>query len=273
MSSLKIHAAALAHARRLTNDHSDEGLVPFVDAYETGWHQGFHDRPKPATFPLSGQREFLRVLGQYVAENIEIYHPATGRYGRLVGLPATYEGQGEPLADVEFYADAEAREEGGGDAHEPAGKILPVLYGFEDLATEIVLADGRRVVPAVEVAKLGGGHKNIDGAEFIRDIFGNTILSLTSYGKHMWSEWSHNFAKADIGYPLEKISWLRAAHFAVGLRPDQYHRKQAHFTPQVLAAYAAAAGSATPCDCQCDGCSLCVYPDGSLLNGEEVSRG
>jgi|GEM_PF-6134134 len=225
MLSAKIHAAALAHARLLTTDHSEAALTPLVDTYETAYHRGFHDRPKAANFPLSGQRAFLRVLAPYLAEGIDIYHPATGRYGKLKGLPATYEGQGEPLADVEFYADADAREEGGGDINEPASKILPVLYGFEDLATELTLADGRRVVPAVEVAKLGGGHDNIDGAELMPGVNGLTIISLTAYGRHMWSLWPHDFIKGDVGYHLAEINWLRQHHFAVGLRPEQYHRK------------------------------------------------
>ncbi|TVT43097.1 hypothetical protein FNT36_03120 [Hymenobacter setariae] len=196
-----------------------------VYGYETGYHAGFIARPQVERFPLSGQREFLRVLAPYVAENITVYHPHSGRYGLLRGLPATYEGQGEPLADVEFYCDAEARGEGGGDITEPVSKILPVLYAFEDLATELTLPDGRRVVPAVEVAKLNGGHDNIDGAEMTQDLFRNNILSLTANGIHCWALYRHDFFAADTGYGLREINWLRTAHFAIGLAPYQYHRR------------------------------------------------
>jgi hypothetical protein len=177
------------------------------------------------SFPLAGQRAFLEIFGPLLAHNIDVYHPRTGRYGILRGLPACYEGQQEPLADVEFYADAEAQAEGCGDITEPVAKILPVLYSFEDLATEIQLPDGRRVVPAVEVAKLSGGHSNIDNAEFSRDIFGNNRLSLTADGKHCWSVYKLSFTEGT-SYSLREIELLRQWHFAVGLSPEQYHRKQ-----------------------------------------------
>lgn len=211
----------------------NRGIVPtggpifreVAEAYETGYAAGFIARPQAVCFPLAGKRDFLRLLAPYLPEGITVYHPRTGRYGLLRGLPATYEGQGEPLADVEFYCDAEAREEACGDITEPVSKILPVLYSFEDLATELLLPDGRRVVPAVELAQLNGGHDNIDGAAISKGINDIKLLSLTASGKHLWHEWPHNFYNGDVGYDLPKIEWLRRAHFAIGLRPNQYHRR------------------------------------------------
>ena len=40
MLSQSTHAAALAHARHLTNDHREAALLPLVDAYETGYCAG-----------------------------------------------------------------------------------------------------------------------------------------------------------------------------------------------------------------------------------------
>jgi len=199
--------------------------------YETGYCAGVR-APRAATFPLSGQREFLRVLGPYVAENITVYHPATGRYGLLRGLPGTYEGQGEPLADVEFYADAEAREEGGGDVMEPYGRILPVLYGFEDLAVEMVLTDGRVVVPAVEVAKVlvdqyidhpsdAAYHGVKYYAGFIEVYYNGALILIKPDGTAFYDD--------EPKEPANVATQLRQWHFAVGLAPDQYHRRVVGF--------------------------------------------
>jgi hypothetical protein len=177
--------------------------------------------PKP-TYPLCGQRQFLETLAPYLPYGIDIFHPATGRTGWLRGLPATYEGQELPLADVEFYADVDAKAEGGGDLLECASKILPVLYSFEDLATEITLADGRRVVPAVEVAKLECEVELAD-AEFQMET--EYYICARAKGRS-WEMW--HGAQWFIGGGMRACTaaWLRAAHFAVGLAPTQYKRKE-----------------------------------------------
>ena len=218
--------------RTAAYDYAASQGTPVVQAVAQGYLVGYcagARAPRAKRFPLPGDVAFKRLLGAYLAERIDVYHPKTNRYGLLRGLPACYEHDGEPFADVEFYADAEAREEGGGDDLADANKILPVRYSFEDLATEMVLADGRRVVPAVEVAKLGGGHDNIDGAELSEDVFKNKIISLTAYGKHCWSLYPHDFFAADTGYGLPEINWLRQHHFAIGLIPHQYHRRVVGF--------------------------------------------
>jgi len=271
MLSAKIHTAALAHARQLTNDHRAESLVPFVDAFETGYHKGFQDRPKAACFPLSGQREFLRVLAPYLAENIEIYHPATGRYGRLKGLPATYEGQGEPLADVEFYADADAQEEGGGDVYEPASKILPVLYGFEDLATELTLADGRRVVPAVEVARTAlrfDEQTPLSKARFLGcDIVVTAKADEAVYQICFAPSGDISIERRGPRGRIENAfhnqlavrRLLLSYHFAVGLRPEQYKRK-------------AVAAEAKEFDACSDDCHKCGATDWSRKGPDNCNK-
>jgi hypothetical protein len=183
---------------------------------------GFIARPARHSFPLAGDQQFKRLLGQYLAENITVYHPATGRYGLLKGLPYCAQHDGEPLADVEFYADAEARAEGGGDRVEPYGKLLPVLYAFEDLATELVLADGRRVVPAVEVMIMMGWERHPvlqarlvapGQIEFYDGDSPEGILTPTKLAS------CHREVDAK----------LREWGFAVGLVPHQYHRRVAGF--------------------------------------------
>lgn len=221
-----VRAAAAQYAA--TQDHPVSGAV------EHGWLVGYcagTRAPRAARFPLAGDQALKRLLGQYLAENTTVYHPATGRYGLLRGLPATYEGQGEPLADVEFYADAEARAEGGGDALEDAGKILPCLYGFEDLATEILLADGRRVVPAVEVAKLIMRRLSpavlmvkcecyLNGDIVVRDSEGDVRVQIERFGTGWYLGRYGGLAE----YQL-----LLSYGFAVGLRPDQYRRRVVGF--------------------------------------------
>jgi hypothetical protein len=169
--------------------------------------------PKPQ-FPLCGQRQFLETLAPYLPYGIDIFHPATGRTGWLRGLPATYEGQGLPLADVEFYADAEAKAEGGGDLLECASKILPVLYSYEDLDTEITLADGRRVVPAVEVAKLWDMNGPSGTGKALEMLNGDYI------GRYSLS------VELQFGDIQNAAAYLRSLHFAVGLAPTQYKRKE-----------------------------------------------
>ncbi len=202
-------------------------------AHETGYAAGFRARPVTAHFPLSGQREFLRRLAPYLAEDITVYHPATGRYGLLRGLPATYEGQGEPLADVEFYADAEAREEGGGDALDDVSKILPVLYSFEDLASEMTLADGRKVVPAVECAEaalLACGrvlHTRQFTAGWAEDM--SFLWVELNAGADLICIYADSWAvdiNSQHAAPYAAYAKLLAYHFAVGLAPHQYKRKE-----------------------------------------------
>ena len=87
--------------------------------------------PLKSIFPPLGQQAFLEVLAPYLPFRIDIYHPATNRFGLLRGLPGTYAGQQLPLADVEFYTDAEDAADGGGDLLEDVSKVLPVLYALE----------------------------------------------------------------------------------------------------------------------------------------------
>ena len=225
MLSRSVHTAALAHARQLTTDHSEGALVPLVDCFETGYSMGFRARPVVHQFPLSGQREFLRLLGPYVAEKITVYHPATGRYGLLRGLPATYAGQGEPLADVEFYADAEAREEGGGDALDDVSRILPCLYGFEDLP-KIMGETPWGTAPASVI--------------LVRMIT-NLQVFTPNVKAEKTSLWAQDYPTGPFKSVLhldtveqgrldgEIVNWLRQHHFAVGLAPHQYHRRVAGF--------------------------------------------
>lgn len=244
-------------AAQFANSQLGKPAMPAIAlAYETGYHAGFIARPQPARFPLSGQREFLRVLAPYLAEDIDIYHPATGRYGKLKGLPATYEGQGEPLADVEFYADAEAREEGGGDLLEPYGKILPVLYSFEDLDKWVTNARGKYELVMEElIGCLYAGPV---------DIFKTSYHSSTSVTGKLLEWWVIDFATHEgtgceatfrsdgageiESRPVNAAPLLQQYHFAVGLRPEQYKRKVA---------------AASPCAAGCEGCE----------KGKEVGRG
>ena len=242
MLSPTVRAAAAAFA---TSQLGTSSAKAIEGAYLTGYCAGTR-APRTARFPLAGDAAFKRLLGAYLAENIDIYHPATNRYGRLLGLPACYTHDGEPFADVEFYADAEAREEGGGDLMEPYGRILPVLYAFEDLASEIVLADGRRVVPAVEVAKRW--HNGITTAEIIENYEGGGLTCVCKGPGCELSISKRGFEQNTLGAWL--IQPLREYHLAVGLRPDQYHRKP------VAVASPACAGDCASCEA-----------------GKEVSRG
>jgi hypothetical protein len=202
---------------------------------------------RPARYQSPEATAFLRLYGLYLGEQLEVWCASRQRYGLLVGLPAPAVGEA-PFADVLLYATAaEPKEELFLDFSTAISNLKPCLYGFEDLASEIVLPDGRRVVPAVEVAKLGGGHENIDDAKLSKDTFGNSIIALTAYGKHCWACYEHDFTTTGIGYNFARINWLRAAHFAVGLRPEQYHRKAV----------------ASPCAAGCAGCD----------KGKEVGRG
>ena len=218
MLSATIHTAALAHAAHVLPAGATESTIAaVVDTYETAYGRGFRERPVTARFPLAGDAAFKRLLGAYLAENITVYHPATGRYGLLKGLPYCAEGDGEPYADVEFYADAEAREEGGGDLVEPYGKLLPVLYAPEDLATELVLADGLPIVPVKEVANLWGLHGKVDTQKVLQILNGEQI------GRFAMS------VEVTLDDVLIAAELLRHWGFAVGLQPHQYHRRVAGF--------------------------------------------
>lgn len=214
------------------------------------------------TYQSKEVRDFLRLYGPYVAEQIDVWCPGRNRFGRLCGLPYVQNAEA-PFADVLLYATAEERrEEILVDAPEAITNLRPVLYGFEDLASEIVLADGRRVVPAVEVAKLlaatneygkillsgktkcylqNGGH---GGPAVQLQIWGeNTVapfLTMEASGAF------HCIVSLDYEAVIAK---LRELHVAVGLRPEQYRRK--------------AVGAASPCAAGCAGCD----------KGEEVGRG
>lgn len=199
-------------------------------AYLTGYCAGVR-APRAHRFPLAGDQQFKRLLGQYLAERITVYHPNSGRYGLLRGLPYCAQGDGEPFADVEFYADAEAREEGGGDLVEPYGKILPVLYGFDDLATELLLPDGRRVVPACELANMvreESGYKSPAVKASICGEVGDQIVFIESAYGTLLSEFTDKcLAEGRLAGRTEQL--LRSLHFAVGLAPHQYHRRVAGF--------------------------------------------
>jgi hypothetical protein len=188
-------------------------------------------------FPLAGQRDFLRLLAPYLPEDITVFHPRTGRYGLLRGLPGCYEGQQEPLADVEFYADSEARAEGCGDITEPIAKILPVLYGFEDLDKWVLDAKGKNTLVMEElIASLYAGPV---------DVFKTVYHSATSVTGKLLEWWVIDFAThegtgceatfrsdgaAEIeSRPVNAAPLLHQYHFAVGLAPNQYHRRQPGF--------------------------------------------
>jgi hypothetical protein len=259
-----------------------------VAAIEKGYRA-----PRTARFPLAGDQAFKRLLGQYLGERIDVYHPGSNRYGLLRGLPACYENDGEPFADVEFYVDAEGREEGGGDVLYDAHRILPVLYSFEDLATEIQLADGRRVVPAVEVARLYCAVDEADRlcyreqwdtlkvsvapdtytvtweveewAQF--DPFGEWDQSDSFWGKlviHRDGTAAEETQEGWISIPPAYLAKLREWHFAVDLAPHQYHRKQvavASPKPFEYLTFGEPLPTVTPCpsgrnDCP-SGCAKC----------------
>jgi hypothetical protein len=237
--------AVRAAAAQFATSQLGTATVKAVElGYLTGYAAGY-TADRTARFPLAGDQAFKRLLGQYLAENITVYHPASGRYGLLRGLPACYEKDGEPFADVEFYCDAEAREEGGGDGLDDVNKILPVLYGFEDLATEITLADGRRVVPAVEVAKLlandwAASYRYEAELRIIGDCHIECFREVgymdedeeTECSFFILKDWNLLVSQGDlIGSKhleniLEAYQLLRGYHFAVGLTPEQYKRKE-----------------------------------------------
>jgi hypothetical protein len=237
---------AVQHAAQQYADAHPEIMGPatqhasIVRSYLTGYAAGYR-APRTARFPLAGDQAFKRLLGQYIGERIDVYHPKSNRYGLLRGLPACYENDGEPFADVEFYVDAEGREEGGGDVLYDANKILPVLYAFEDLATEITLADGRRVVPAVEVAKLAWNLADDAVATFKATLTaGGEIIScriettehrvlgtrIYRSGDMLRIDEEEAPAVRPCGHQLAIRQLLLSYHFAVGLRPEQYKRKE-----------------------------------------------
>lgn len=219
-----------------------------VKAVELGYLTGYaagYVAPKAARFPLGGDQAFKRLLGAYLAEGITVYHPHSGRYGRLMGLPACYSHDGQPFADVEFYADAEAREEACGDLNTDVSKILPVLYSFEDLATELLLPDGRRVVPAVEVANIhlaaGGFH-----ARAVRAEVGDTLtMALMPSGGAAWRCADYELSTGHL--PYYQAQALLRMGFAVGLTPDEYHRR-------VVGVDYASGAKPTSCAKACAGC-------------------
>jgi hypothetical protein len=190
----------------------------------------------PVTYQSKEVRDFLRLYGPYLAEQIDVWCPGRNRFGRLCGLPFV-QGHESPFADVLLYAtEDERREEILVDAPEAITNLRPVLYAFEDLASEIVLADGRRVVPAVEVAKLW--HSGVDDAHFIENYEGGGLTCVCRGPGCELSISKAGFETARLGHWLAEL--LRQHHFAVGLRPEQYRRK--------------AVGAASPCGAGCAGC-------------------
>jgi hypothetical protein len=215
-------------------------------------------------------RDFLALFGPLLAHQIDVYHPATRRTGQLRGLPFTHNGE-RVFAQVEWYLDEEAQAECAANDDEAPGKLLPVLYAFEDLATEITLADGRRVVPAVEALRiaLGDMHELDDSQADVHKIVcrvqPHTIAPYARIESYPSNEggWIHRTAEYDWHFdgfndmkPMwawKAYLWLLSVGFAVGLRPDQYHRKQV------------AQPTVKLCDCETD--PPCHCGDGEASHG------
>lgn len=114
------------------------------------------------------------------------------------------------------------------------GACLPVLRSFADLCTP--LPDG--TVPAVEVAKMAIGSPHFVGYEKPNPRFSGDSL-MVSFGVMSTpclivgnGKWSMGWADADGNLnpclnQLDILDYLRRNHFAVGLSPDQYIKKDA----------------------------------------------
>jgi hypothetical protein len=170
-------------------------------------------------------RDMLALFGPYLAYRPLVYCPGRNRYGRLLGLPHVQPGDA-PRADVLlFQTEAERREEVLFDFAEPITSLLPVLRGFEDLPEP--LPNG--TVPAVEIAKLlPYAHKfnweevtatlhRVGRVPFIEVGSPHTSI-LTMY------DGDYGFEETYFNVALRVTDYLRQNLFAVGLKPEQYHR-------------------------------------------------
>lgn len=177
-------------------------------------------------------RDQLRVLGLYLAEQIDVLQPSTGRTGQLRGLPYSQPGE-RPKADVLWHLSEEAQAECAADDDEVESRLLPILYGFEDLASTITLRDGTRIVGAVEIAKLlPYAHKfNFEQAAATLHCISNVsfirVANPYSYIIDEMYKDDFGFSETSFETAIKVYKWLVAHHFAVDLQPDQYHRKVA----------------------------------------------
>lgn len=176
-------------------------------------------------------RDQLRVLGLYLAEQIDVYQPGSGRTGQLRGLPYSQPGE-RPKADVVWYLSEEAQAECTADEDEVEGRLLPVLYSFEEFGQQAYRfrsdATAYDAMMKLATALQGGPVTEIVEANYSEGN-GRARIWLEYENEdgdycnaYLWNDGSAQDANEEA---VQMIDWLRQQHIAANLAPHQYHRK------------------------------------------------